>query len=115
MRKFRDSIIVLSAAPATQQMKKAFPGSGISRLAGMILLGAASSVAWAAPEEIQVYMDEMNAPREVGLDVHSSYVFSGSKVPDYPGAQGPRHVFRVTPEFSYGLTPDLELGAYVLS
>lgn len=81
----------------------------------MILLGAASNTALAAPEEIQVYMDEMNTPREVGLDIHSSYVFSGNRVPDYPGAQAPRHVFRVTPEFSYGLTPELELGAYVLS
>ena len=81
----------------------------------MLLLCTVNSLTWAAPEEIQVYMDEMNAPREVGLDIHNSYVFSGSRLPDYPGAQAPRHVFRVTPEFSYGLTPDLELGAYVLS
>lgn len=96
-------------------MNKSLLRAGITRLAAMILLVTASNLAWAAPEEIQVYMDEMNAPREVGLDVHSSYVFSGSKVPDYSGAQAPRHVFRVTPEFSYGLTPELELGAYVLS
>ncbi|HTD05203.1 hypothetical protein [Undibacterium sp.] len=70
---------------------------------------------WAAPEEIQVYMDEMNAPGEFGLDVHNNYVVSGNGVPDYRGAQAPRHVFRVTPEFSYGLTPNLELGAYILS
>jgi hypothetical protein len=115
MRKFLYSIVVFFFGAGNPKMNKAFPGSRISRLAGMILLGAASGLAWAAPEEIQVYMDEMNAPREVGLDVHSNYVFSGSRVPDYPGAQAPRHVFRVTPEFSYGLTPDLELGAYVLS
>jgi len=69
----------------------------------------------AAPEEIQVYMDEMNAPGEFGLDVHNNYVVSGSGGVDYPGAQAPRHVYRLTPEFSYGLTTNLELGAYVLT
>ncbi len=97
-----------------KQMNNSFPGPRIFSIGGMILFAAASSPAWAAPEEIQVYMDEMNAPREFGLDVHNSYVFSGGSVPDYPGAQAPRHVFRLTPEFSYGLTPYLELGAYVL-
>jgi hypothetical protein len=80
-----------------------------------MLLTAASGMTWAAPEEIQVYMDEMNAPGEFGLDIHNNYVLSGSSTPDYLGAQPPRHVFRLTPEFSYGLTPNLELGAYVLS
>ncbi|HKB82285.1 MAG TPA: hypothetical protein VKD04_03650 [Burkholderiales bacterium] len=84
-------------------------------LPAAISLGAASGLAWAAPEEIQVYMDEMNAPGEFGLDVHHNYVFSGSNAPDYPGAQTPAHVLRVTPEFSYGMTPNLELGAYVLA
>ena len=81
-------------------------------LAGLLLLG---KPAWAAPEEIQVYMDEMGDKGEFGLDVHLNYVRSGSAVPGYPGAQAPRHVFRVTPEFSYGLTPNLELGLYVLT
>ena len=80
-------------------------------LAGLML----GNPAWAAPEEIQVYMDEMGDKGEFGLDVHLNYVRSGSAVPDYPGAQAPRHVFRVTPEFSYGLTPNLELGLYVLT
>lgn len=81
-------------------------------LAGLPLVG---NPVWAAPEEIQVYMDEMRDRGEFGLDVHLNYVRSGSAVPDYPGAQAPRHVFRVTPEFSYGLTPNLELGLYVLT
>lgn len=84
-------------------------------MAGALLLAAACGQAMAVPEEIQVYMDEMNAPGEFGLDVHANYVVSGSGVPDYPGAQAPRHVFRLTPEFSYGLTPNLELGAYLLT
>jgi hypothetical protein len=90
-------------------------GLNLSRLTGCILLGAVSYTALAAPEEIQVYMDEMKTPGEIGLDIHQNYVFSGSDVSEYPGAQTPRHVFRLTPEFSYGLTPNLELGAYVLT
>lgn len=70
---------------------------------------------FAAPEEIQVYMDEMNKPGEIGLDIHNTYVVSGSSNPDYPGAQAPAKVLRVTPEFSYGLTPNLELGGYILT
>lgn len=69
----------------------------------------------AAPEEIQVYMDEMDAPGHFGLDVHNNYVVSGSTVPDYPGAVPPAYLYRFTPEFSYGLTPSFELGAYILT
>jgi hypothetical protein len=71
--------------------------------------------AFAATEEIQVYMDEMDKTGEFGLDVHNNYVFSGNAVPSYPGAQPPYHVYRMTPELSYGLTDNLELGAYMLS
>ncbi len=73
----------------------------------------AAGRALAADEEIQVYMDEMNAPGHFGLDVHTNYVLSGDGTPDYAGAQSPLHRLRLTPEFSYGLTRDLELGAYL--
>lgn len=69
----------------------------------------------AASEEIQVYMDEMNHPEEFGVEVHNNYVISGNTIPDYLGAQTPAHVLRLTPEFSYGLTDNFELGAYLLS
>ncbi|NNM83195.1 MAG: hypothetical protein HKL98_11415 [Burkholderiales bacterium] len=74
-----------------------------------------ASLAFAAPEEIQVYMDEMDAPGQFGLDVHNNTVLSGSGASDYPGAVPPVHVYRMTPEFSYGLTENFELGAYFLS
>ncbi|MFZ6760425.1 hypothetical protein ACO0K9_24750 [Undibacterium sp. Ji50W] len=96
-------------------MRKHTLRRNISRWAGLIVLGLAGSPVWAASEEIQVYMDEMNEPGKIGLDIHGNYVFSGNAVPDYPGAQAPRHVFRLTPEFSYGLTPELEMGAYILT
>uniref|UniRef100_E6QRH5 Uncharacterized protein n=1 Tax=mine drainage metagenome TaxID=410659 RepID=E6QRH5_9ZZZZ len=74
-----------------------------------------SSFAVAAPEEIQVYMDEMDAPGQYGLDLHTNTVPSGNDAGTYPGVLPSAHLFRFTPEFSYGLTPNLELGAYVLS
>lgn len=80
-----------------------------------VMLGLCCGGAFAASEEIQVYMDEMNKPGELGLDIHLNYVTSGNGVPDYPGAQAPLHVFRATPEFSWGLTPNFELGAYLLT
>jgi hypothetical protein len=79
-----------------------------------LVLVAFSGTAAAAPEEIQVYMNEMGKPGEFGLDVHANYVVSGAREPDYPGAQVSRHSLRVTPEFSYGLSPGLELGGYIL-
>jgi hypothetical protein len=82
--------------------------------AAALLLACASGAATAAPEEIQVYMNEMGQPGEFGLDVHANYVVDGARGPDYAGAQVSRHALRVTPEFSYGLTRTLELGAYIL-
>ncbi len=79
----------------------------------MALALAAAGAARAADEEIQVYMDEMSAPGAVGLDLHTNYVLSGDDTPDYPGQQVSLHRFRLTPEFAYGLTPNLELGAYL--
>lgn len=69
----------------------------------------------AAPEEIQVYMDEMDAPGKFGLDVHNNTVLAGSGAQDYPGAVPPVHVYRLTPELSYGLTRNIELGAYFMT
>jgi hypothetical protein len=73
----------------------------------------APAVARAAPEEIQVYLDEINRPGELGLDVHINHGLSGDGTPDYPGAESSLHRLRVSPEFSLGLTNTLELGAYL--
>lgn len=69
--------------------------------------------ALAAPEEIQVYMDEMSEPGHIGLDIHNSYVATGDKTPAYAGEQQSVSRYRITPEFSLGLTKNLELGAYL--
>jgi hypothetical protein len=67
----------------------------------------------AADEEIQVYMDEIGPPHQLGLDVHLNYVPDGRILPDYPGQQASEGRTRITPEWSYALSPDLELGLYL--
>jgi hypothetical protein len=92
--------------------------AGALRLLPLLLLsvaGSFSAPATAAPEEIQVYLDDMSAPGQFGVDVHNNYVFSGATAPSYPGEQPPSHVFRLTPEFYYGLSDTVELGLYVLT
>ena len=72
-----------------------------------------SPSAYAAPEEIQVYMDEMGQAGEVGLDVHVSDVLEGDGTPGYPGAEASLHRWRITPEFALGLGHGFEVGAYL--
>jgi len=94
------------------------PAAPLLKAALLSLLAASSVVALpcvAAPEEIQVYMDDMSAPGQFGLDVHNNYVISGTTTPSYPGELPTEHVYRLTPEFYYGLTKTLELGFYVLT
>lgn len=69
--------------------------------------------ALASPEEIQVYMDELNQPGEIGLDIHNNYVLSGDSSTDYSAQRQSRHQYRITPEFSLGLSHHFELGAYL--
>ena len=75
--------------------------------------GFAAPKARAAPEEIQVYLDDMSAPGHFGLDLHTNYVATGQTLNDYVGEQQSVDRFRLTPEFAYGLTPNLEAGLYL--
>jgi hypothetical protein len=88
---------------------------GHRKMAALILAGGllCAAPALAAPEEIQVYMDEMNRPGGLGLDLHINEVSDGRTKQDYPGEQASGGRWRFTPEFSFGLTPNLELGAYL--
>jgi len=75
--------------------------------------GLSASQARAADEEIQVYMDEIGPVHALGLDVHLNYVPSGRVAPDFPGEEASGGRTRITPEWSYALSPNLELGAYL--
>ncbi len=74
-------------------------------------IGAADALA--APDEIQVYTEEMDEPGEFGLEQHLNYTIKGEKSPAWPGQVPSHHVTQVTPEFSYGVTKNLEAGLYV--
>ena len=67
----------------------------------------------ASSDEIQVYDDAINEPGEFNVDVHTNYVVSGIKDSEYPKEIPANHDFRVTPEFAYGLTKNLEGGMYL--
>jgi hypothetical protein len=80
-----------------------------------VILGTIWQAAAAAPEEIQVYLDDMSDPGQFGVDLHNNDVLSGANAPSYPGEQPPDHVYRFTPEFYYGLSKQVELGLYLLT
>jgi hypothetical protein len=67
----------------------------------------------ALSDEIQVYTDDINGPGAAGVEMHVNTTPKGRKTPDYPGEAVPNHGLRVTPEFSYGLTPTVEAGLYL--
>ncbi len=64
-------------------------------------------------DEVQVYDDGINDRGEFGLELHVNATPSGRGTSDYPGEVPPGHAWRYTPEFSYGLSHDVELGLYV--
>jgi hypothetical protein len=67
----------------------------------------------ALPDEIQVYIDDLNDPGRWSLQEHINTTFAGDTDPDYPGESLANHGVRLTSEFAYGLTRDLEAGAYL--
>jgi hypothetical protein len=69
--------------------------------------------AHALNDEIQVYLDDMDEPGRRGLELHINNTPRGRATQDYPGDLPPQHVTRITPEFSQGLTRDLEGGLYL--
>jgi hypothetical protein len=83
--------------------------------AAAVLAFVAPRGASAAPEEIQVYLDDVNEPREFGLEMHVNYVLDGLRQPSYPGQMATHHVLQVTPEFSYGFARNWDAGLYLLS
>jgi hypothetical protein len=82
-------------------------------LACFVLLLAAPAARAVLPDEIQVYTDDINAPGELGLELHVNTTPSGRRTPDFPNEVTPHHGLRVTPEISYGFTRTLEGGLYL--
>lgn len=89
----------------------------ISRLLPALALSCALSCGnlsvRAASDEIQVYADDLNAPGEMELEIHTNYVTRGRKDADYPGERPPYGVLRITPELSWGLAENWDIGLYL--
>ena len=77
------------------------------------LCGAVLPAHAAMIDEIQVYTDGINKPGEFGLELHINTTPTGRSTQDFPREITPWHGPRFTPEFSYGLTKDLEAGLYL--
>jgi len=77
------------------------------------VIGLTGTSACAAPDEIQVYTEEMDEPGQSGLELHINYALKGAKTPSFDGEMQSHHRLQVTPEFSYGLSKSLEAGLYL--
>jgi len=78
-----------------------------SRLALYAVLAAAPH-AFAAPEEIQVYRDEVAPAHRFSVEINQSYVPSGPVEDIGPIAKV--GLYRLTPELNYGFAPNWEAG-----
>jgi hypothetical protein len=77
----------------------------------LLLLSPAPASAF--PDEIQVYTDDVTAPGQHGLELHVNTTPKGQREPAYPGAVVSDRGLRITPEFSYGIGKDADIGLYV--
>jgi hypothetical protein len=64
-------------------------------------------------DEIQVYDASITEVGQWNLTWHNNFTPQGQAVPDFPGGIVPDHTEDGVPEWAYGLTDWLELGAYV--
>ena len=62
---------------------------------------------FAAPEEIQVYLDDFTEAGKTGLDLHTNYVAAGLPQTN--------NQFRLTPELSYGVNTNWDVAGYWLT
>jgi hypothetical protein len=69
--------------------------------------------AHAQTDEIQVYDADINSPGQFSLQLHNNYTPIGRKLADFEGGVVPNHTLNGVPEWAYGVTDWLELGAYV--
>lgn len=79
----------------------------------LLFLGllAAPLLAQGFTDEIQVYTQDIQKPGKVGLELHLNRILQGpASAPVGLPFNGSTNL---TPELSYGLTPDLELGLYL--
>jgi hypothetical protein len=77
---------------------------------GITLLPA--TAADAQTDEIQVYDAEINNPGVFSLQLHNNYTPIGREHAEFAGGIAPNHTLNGVPEWAWGITDWLELGAY---
>jgi hypothetical protein len=82
---------------------------GATLVLSLILLDAAH----AQTDEIQVYTGEINKPDEFSITLHDNYTPVGPTRPAFTGGIVPNQSLNGVPEYALGITPWLELGAYL--
>jgi hypothetical protein len=97
--------------------RRVYPGRRRSGSVGNVAVGA---IAWllgtgahAQTDEIQVYDADINNPGQFNLQLHSNYTPIGRRQADFKGGIVPNSTLNGVPEWAYGVTDWLELGAYV--
>lgn len=87
---------------------------------GLILLAlfvslTASPRAFALPDELQVHLDDINKPGQFGLELIANYTVSGPRKSSDEGLRPTRHLLQISPDFSYGLTNNVQLDLQLFS
>lgn len=99
--------------PTPMRFRSSLCRTFIPVLGILAALGLSGSDAEAAPDEIQVYTEELNDPGAFGLELHLNRTIKGTRTPAYTGQMPSHHLSQATPEFSYGITKNLEAGLYL--
>src|SRR6266849_1894409 len=71
------------------------------------------TAAHAQTDEIQVYTGEINKRDEFSITLHDNYTAIGPMRPAFIGGIVPNHSLNGVAEYGLGITPWLELGAYL--
>ena len=98
-----------AAAPCMPARRASLVAKGAA-LIFCLLLPAAGR---AQIDEIQVYTGEINDPGQFSITLHNNYTVIGPTQPAFPGGIVPSHSLNGVPEYGLGITPWLELGAYL--
>lgn len=81
----------------------------------LLLLALPSSGAAVDAYEIQVYDSDINAPGQLGFELHANYTVRGTRAVAQPGLVAPDRSGHLTLETALGVTDWLELGFYLQS
>lgn len=87
--------------------------STTNSILSLLALIAASNVAHAQTDEIQVYDGSLAERRVFTLVLHNNFIPIGIKTPAFPGGLAPDKTFSGVAEWAYGVTTWFEAGLYL--